>query len=296
MEYNGALQSFFRNSLSRDALVAFLGPEKRGKSWWLQDVAYRALLQRRRVAMFEVGDMSRKQWLSRMAIRATRKPFTPRKVNYPTGITLNDDGKHATPSYEVKSFEDAMTLGQAQAAASAIMQRKVKSEESHFRLSVHPNGTLSVAGLRGIIEGWARDGWMPDVVVIDYADILAPPEGAGKMDVRHQINETWKELRALSQQLHCLVVTATQANAASYDTYVVTRRNFSEDKRKLAHVTGMIGLNMQGPDFVNKVIRLNWVALREDEYDEHQCWHCATCLPLANPAVVSCDSKKKQEK
>ena len=40
-----------------------------------------------------------------------------------------------------------------------------------------------------------------------------------------------------------LVVTATQADANSYDRTSLKMSNFSEDKRKLAHVTAMYGLN-----------------------------------------------------
>ena len=56
-------------------------------------------------------------------------------------------------------------------------------------------------------------------------------------------NEIWKNLRALSQSRNCLVLTATQADAKSYEKNVLTMSNYSEDKRKFAHVTAMYGLN-----------------------------------------------------
>ena len=84
-----------------------------------------------------------------------------------------------------------------------------------------------------------------DVVVVDYADILRPPPG--RMEPRDQANEVWKQLRALSSALHCLVVTATQANRAGYDRELLGMTNISEDKRKLAHANGVIGINMTVP-------------------------------------------------
>ena len=73
------------------------------------------------------------------------------------------------------------------------------------------------------------------------------PRLAGKTDlIPNQINTTWKQLRALSQDRHCLVVTATQANAGSYTREApMDRRSFSEDKRKLAHATGISTSRLQ---------------------------------------------------
>ena len=123
------------------------------------------------------------------------------------------------------------------------------------------------------------------MIVIDYADILAMNDAK---DERGQINETWKALRTLSQVFHCLVVTATQADAKSYDTDTMSMANFSEDKRKFAHVTGMFGINQTPPEKNKQLYRLNWLVLRESEFDVNKTVHVASCLKIANPAVCSC--------
>ena len=97
-----------------------------------------------------------------------------------------------------------------------------------------------------MIKSWERDGWLPDVIVIDYADLLAAE--SSRTEGRDTINGTWKALRALSQELHGLVVTATQSDANSATTGLLTRANFSEDKRKFAHITGMNGLNQNNEE------------------------------------------------
>src|SRR5439155_1574088 len=61
VEYEGAVGEFFRGSFERDNFVAFMAPTKAGKTFWLVDVAYRAVRQRKRVAFFEVGDLSERQ-------------------------------------------------------------------------------------------------------------------------------------------------------------------------------------------------------------------------------------------
>ena len=167
------------------------------------------------------------------------------------------------------------------------MKRKIGSRQSYLKLSVHPNSTLSVSGIKNILRTWEQEEWVPDIIVIDYADIL--DMDSYKLEGRDRINETWKQLRSLSQIYHCLVITATQADAGSYDATLIRRCNFSEDKRKFAHVTGMVGINQTDP--VEKelgVMRFNWLKLRDGKYSENVCVYIAGCLAVASPMIKSC--------
>lgn len=285
VEYPGALGKFFGDALERDALVAFMGPEKRGKTWWLMDVAWQAMRQHRRVAFFEVGDLSQAQIMRRFMVRAARRPTRSGTYLIPTGVEIDTDTGQCEVLTKERTWDDPLDGPTAWAACQQAMRKDVRAKEGLLRLSTHPNDSISVAGVRSIIQGWDRQGWTPDVVVVDYADILATP--AGTAESRDQINATWKQLRALSQQYHCLVVTATQADAASYAAETMRRWNFSEDKRKLAHVTGMVGLNATEEEKERGLMRLNWIVLRESEYSESKCVHVAGCLPLARPAIYS---------
>jgi hypothetical protein len=286
--YPGALGQFFGRALQRDGFVAIMAPEKRGKTWWLMDLAWQAMVQRRRVAFFQVGDLSQNQCLHRFAVRAARHPMEPGTVRLPKELTVDPDAGRATVSqFREMSFTDALTPAKAIAAMREVVQTEIKDNSSYLRLSVHPNTSINVHGVRGILEAWERAGWVADVVVIDYADILAPIRGAAEENSREQINNTWKHLRALSQQLHCLVVTATQADAASYSVETLGRANFSEDKRKFAHVTGMFGLNATEQERDDGIMRLNWLVLRESKYSERKCVHVAGCLDIGRPAIIS---------
>lgn len=289
IEYPGALGRFFKNELSRDGFVAFLGPEKRGKTWWLIDVAYRAMLQRRKVAFFEAGDMSKNQIMRRLMVRVCKRPLRATTITIPTSITMPDKengDKCAVITSAVKKFDDRLSWGEAMKACEKLMRLKIKSKQPYFKLSCHPNSSLSVKGIKGILANWAREDWIPDVIVIDYADIL-DMNHPGK-EGRDQINETWKQLRSLSQEYHCLVMTATQANSSSYSATTLSQNNFSDDKRKFAHVTGMIGLNAIAEEKKSGILRLNWIVLREDEFDVQRCVHVAGCLAIGNPAMKSC--------
>jgi len=137
-----------------------------------------------------------------------------------------------------------------------------------FKLSTHPNDTLSIKGINAILDIWEKqDEFVPDVVVIDYADLLIF-DGYEK-DYRQQQNKIWKGLRNLSQTRgNPLVITATQADAASYEKNSLRMSNFSEDKRKFGHVSYMVGLNQDTKDREKKIgiMRLNEIVKREGEF------------------------------
>jgi hypothetical protein len=155
-----------------------------------------------------------------------------------------------------------------------------------LRLSCHFNSTINVDGIRSILEDWQRDDdWIPDVIIIDYADILNMDYRG--LEGRDRIDHTWKQLRKLSQEKHCLVITATQTAARGYKTRTQSQGDFSEDKRKNAHVTGMIGINQTIEEKEQGVMRLNWIELREGWYSERRCCFVASCFELANMSIRS---------
>ncbi len=276
IKYPDGLGYFFGSALERDGLIAFEGPEKRGKTFILLDLAYRAARQGRKVIFFEVGDMSRNQIARRLASRMTKRPMTPRTILLPTHLEPVE-GDETLITHTEKVFSKGLTIEQIDKAR--------KRFTGLWKTSVHPNNSISVNGIKAILDGLQHQGWVPDVIVIDYVDLLAPPVGI--VESRDQINATWKGLRALSQIYHCLVVTATQSNAQSYSAETLSMKHFSEDKRKHAHITGMIGLNATDPEKAKGLLRLNWIALREAEFDINKCCYVAGCLAIANPCVLS---------
>ncbi len=155
-----------------------------------------------------------------------------------------------------------------------------------YRLVTHPNSTVTVAAISAQLDVWEElEGWIPDVVLIDYADILAPEPG--EKDFRHQQNDTWKALRRLSQEHHCLTITATQADAASYETRTLRLKNFSEDKRKYGHINGMLGLNQTDEEKDIGIQRINWLSLREGEYDPTHTVKVLQSLQTGRPYLDS---------
>lgn len=255
--YGGHLDDWLQDTMRDGNFVAFLAIEKAGKTWQLIDAAYRAMFagrKRRRVAYFECGDMTEDDLIVRFGQRATGKPS--RVVDVWRDVRRPVDVVDGEPVAETVRFDDVLT-GQE---AHEVLSRRMKGREL-LRVCCHASGTLSVAEIDATLGEWTRDGWGPDVVVIDYADILAPP--AGVRERVEQIDKTWLALRRMSQERHCLVLTATQANAGSYKTKgFLGQHSFSGSKTKNAHASAIIGLNPVHADDGLHGLVWNWVVRR----------------------------------
>jgi len=281
--YPGAAGKFFERAFVRDAFVAFRGKDKVGKSFWLLDAAYRALKQDRTVAFFETGDMSLPQIMRRFYARMARRPVFAKEdpVRYPTAIY---PGIPPEVEFEERTFKKNMTVEQI---SKIIAKMKKQIPENRMRISCHPSGTININGIESIIESWMRGNWgPPDIIVIDYADILAGIDS--RDDTRESLNRNYSGMRALSQKLHACLITAEQGDADSYDAELLGRSNFSGDKRRNAHVTGTVGINQDETEEKQEVYRLNWaVPLREREAKSDKVLYAASCRDVANPCVLS---------
>lgn len=151
--------------------------------------------------------------------------------------------------------------------AYELGKRTAERTRKRFKLSCHPNNTLSVRGIEAVLDAWEQtDNFVADVVIVDYADILIADD-TKIHEERHRQNNIWKALRRVSQQRHCAVITATQADADSYDRKSLKESNFSEDKRKYSHVTKFLTLNQTPEEKDEMIMRIGMMFARNSKWD-----------------------------
>lgn len=321
-ELPGAYGEFINPQLVREALVAFMGPEKRGKTFFLLDLAHWASRARRNVAFFQAGDMSQNQYLirqlSRVTGKTTRERYAGEMLEPVVDCHFNQrdncaraertcatwaveevPGETGPPKFEPRDWEEAHRNGyrpcvscrdkergwpgfwpavwhqrvsigmivQPETAVREMQKHLRRRGSSQFRLSTHPNDTLTVETMDRHLQLWEdADGFVPDVIVVDYADIMASERDAGTQP-REQINKRWKALRRLAQQRRALVATATQSDTESYEAETLKTKHFSDDKRKFGHVTAMFSLNQTADEKERGIMRVGNLVLREDRFD-----------------------------
>lgn len=177
-------------------------------------------------------------------------------------------------------------LDGASASQAAEILDKRWGRKSRLLISAHQNFTLSVAGMRHQLRQWKEESnFIPQVIITDYMDLLVG-DGMQK-DFRHSINQIWGEYRGLMQEYHALGISASQSDAASYYAKWLSLKNFSDDKRKFSHVTGMITLNQLPEEKRRGVMRLGQLAVREDAYDEKNFVTILQSLAQGKPLLRS---------
>lgn len=280
-------QSFFGDTFSRSCFVVFNAPEKGCKSATLLEIAVQALKEGKRVAYFEAGDMSRPQVFRRLYQRIAHHPRHAGTIYYPDFDGEfwveqgGDDGLTIKNDLQKETFKVDLSLEIAEDALKK-WNAEVGDMSDQFRFSDHPQD-LTVPMICSELDEWERqDGFRPDFVIIDYADILLP---VIKNEFRHQINDTFARLRALSLDRKCCLVTATQAKGSAYNAETQSRTLISEDKRKAAYPTAMIGIASVEEEREKQVYHMNYVLRRDGVCVESQKIYFAQCLAVGNPMV-----------
>lgn len=340
--YPGAFGGLINRHLIRGGFVAFMGFEKKGKTFWLTEVAFRALRQRCNVAFFQAGDMPEAQYIRRIAIYLARRSDDPeycaahwRPVtdcaenqfdvciradrNCDHGVYDSDQyqaykdepnkfqtmpvltklatvnpgykpcdaagcTKHVPCAWVVRVPDKPVLTGEH---AERVVREFFARYKRRFRLVTYPSGTLTCNEMQSCLDEWERqDDFVPDVIVTDYADIMAATE---EREFRHRQNAVWMRLRAISQRSHALVVTATQTDADSYKADTLKLSNFAEDKRKYSHVTAMFGLNQDPYDREKSlgIMRINTILAREGAFNTADVVHVLQHLAAGRPFVES---------
>lgn len=174
-----------------------------------------------------------------------------------------------------------------QSAFKAAQDFKKKYKAQRYKLSVHPARSMNISMIEAQLDTWERlEGWIPDVILIDYADILAP-ERKGNKETRDDVNEGWTAMRALSQKRHCCVITATQASGAAIKQKTVSREHYSSDRRKFDHVTAMYGLSQTPEEKRLGIVRWGGLVVRESDWDAEYQVSVIGHLAAGNPYVGS---------
>lgn len=341
VRYARQLGAFLNDELVRGGFVAFMGPEKRGKTFLLLDIATKAAMQGSCVAFFQAGDMTRSQQVIRIGVHFSKKSnkkkfcgiqyepvrdciknqldtcdleeresdfgifddMTEEEVKQLTQKDLIEayeakenrryrschncdkywSNKWGAPWLKKVNVKGPLTKKEAYNS----IDRYLMKHNRRFKLATYPTQTLTVNEIYAQLDSWEKtDGFVPDVIIVDYVDIMASEI---KGDVRHQENDKWAKLRGLSQSKHALVVTGTQSDANSYTKDTINASNFSEDKRKFAHVTAFYGMNQdtRGREKKIGIMRLNKIVVREDEFIVNDFVYVLQNLKRGQPCLSS---------
>lgn len=111
----------------------------------------------------------------------------------------------------------------------------------HLRIKYYPTGGATVNTLRSHIDKLATEGFVPDLLIVDYAGIMRSTEKYELL--RLELKKIYEELRGFANELDIPVWTASQSNKEGADKDYVDLTNMAEAYGQ-AHVADfVIGLS-----------------------------------------------------
>jgi replicative DNA helicase len=93
----------------------------------------------------------------------------------------------------------------------------------------YPTKSASTRTILTHLEKLKQKGINPDMIIVDYADLLKPTASGFKtQELRHSLGNTYEELRAIGQVWDIPVWTASQTNRSGLNAEVITMEAISE--------------------------------------------------------------------
>lgn len=294
--------------IERDWFVAFLGAFKVGKTHWLQEVAFLALMERLKVAYFSL-EMQRKGVNSRLYKRITAFVEGGEEIIYPifdckknqkgdcerqertTEFSLLDEndekpdfshqllyractackGKEDS-EYEIETWFDAIrpkdfTFQNVKKRVNAFQ----KMYSRNMRVICHPRFKATISDLQRDLEFLEQaEGFIPDVIIVDYADIIKPERRMSSET--SELDEIWKVLSAMASDRHCILFSASQGTRGSLSKKSMDSEDVAGWIGKLGHVDIFASINRTAAEKKAGVSRIGMLAHRHRDFNElDQC-------------------------
>lgn len=93
---------------------------------------------------------------------------------------------------------------------------EIKKYSNKLIIKEYPTKQCTVQIMRSHIEKQKRMGWHPDLIVVDYAEILK--FSTNYSEIRHNLQGVFEELRGMAKELNVAMWTASQSNREGYKT------------------------------------------------------------------------------
>ena len=171
-------------------LLCVVGASGSGKSHWLTMIGANALREGKNVLHYTFE-------LSETAIG----------IRYDSNLCDIDSNEVMDKKEDVKKYYEENRLGR-------------------LFIKEYPTNTATIYTLRSHMERLALKGFKPDIVILDYADIMRSSRQFDSL--RHELKLVYEELRGLAMEMQVPIWTASQSNKEGANSDVIDMTNMSE--------------------------------------------------------------------
>jgi len=166
------------------------------------------------------------------------------------------------------------------------IETELKKISGELIVKYYPTKTASVSSLKAHMDKLILQGKKPDIVIVDYADLLRGSGKAGRDALHQELENIYEDLRGLAGEYEVPVFTASQANRSSAESDIITGEQVASSFAKIMIGDFVISLsrkvtdkiagtgrwyvikNRFGPDGLTLPSRLNMSNGRIDIFEE----------------------------
>lgn len=128
------------------------------------------------------------------------------------------------------------------------VERAVNAIDGNLIIKYYPPQAATVNTLRAHIDKCILQGYKPDIIIVDYADLLRAASSQMKQEIRHALGNIYEDLRALAGEYNIPVWTATQANRSSLESDIIGAEKIAEAFSKMMIADFVVSLSRKVED------------------------------------------------
>lgn len=224
--------------LHRGRFLVFIGKYKGRKTWAMVNLGRSALLRG-----LTVVHISHEMGEDEMEIRYDQALGS--LIHDPSQTEISDFTEVEIKRWDSlerrfkSDFIKRPTIYNANAVTEA--RRIISRFGGRLIIKKYPMGSASMIEVDRYLRYLEQfEGVVPDVLINDYADIMAPIDS--RKDGRDQINDSYIYHKRIADERNILVVTGSQATRDSLNKKKFSMKDFAEDIRKVANSDLSIGI------------------------------------------------------
>lgn len=208
--------------------------------------------------------------------RSGKPKFTLDMKYRPCTACRNNQDDDIRKKYKVAWWKEALDRPAFNETTVQIqLDALAKIHTNSYRFKNYPRFSANTADINQDLDVLEQtEGFVPDVILVDYADILKPESSGSAIEVS-QLDDTWKSLSRLAGERHALVVTASQLTRAGIDKKQVKSGDMALWIGKIAHIDVFYTLNQTPEEKSDGVMRVGMMAHRYADFNEN-----ANCVIL----------------
>jgi replicative DNA helicase len=218
-------------------IVCYMGGTGVGKSNFLCNAAVKAIMMKKNV-LYVTLEIHTRQLIYRLVsivVGMMRMTGSDPTLH---GVTISNLSDHRKRCMEVLR-ELSATCG------------------ADIAISDLPGKTLTAEGLSGIIDDYRRNGFHPDVIIVDYLDEMTTKHASLKDGDYSRLKHIASDLRSLASKQNVLVITATQTNRGKDDDdEIIDLNRTAESYGKNHSLDYVISINQHESERQSSQIRL----------------------------------------